>query len=148
MTKKVIQINKNPVYDSGMIITVFSKDTDFSGELSFKKSLQINGAFNGEISSGGFLVIGEGAVVKANIRAKSVILMGTVHGNIEATTRLEIHATGKLYGNVRTAKLQIADGVVFEGKCEMIRGDAKKADRDADDKDTTRETTNEEAAQA
>ncbi len=29
--------------------------------------------------------------------------------------------TGKIYGNVRTAKLRIADGVVFEGKCEMIR---------------------------
>ena len=77
--------------------------------------------------SGGFLVVGEGAVVKANIKAKTVILIGTVHGNIEATSRLEIHGTGKLYGNIRTAKLQIADGVVFEGKCEMIKGDAKKA---------------------
>lgn len=148
MTKKVIQINKNPMYDSGMISTVFSRDTDFSGELSFKKSLQINGTFDGEILSGGFLVIGEGAVVKANIRAKSVILMGTVHGNIEATTRIEIHASGKLYGNIRTAKLQIADGVVFEGKCEMIKGDAKKIERDGEDRDTGREALKEEAAQA
>ena len=78
MTKKVIQINKNPVYDIGMVTTVFSKDTEFFGDLSFKKSLQINGYFEGEIVSGGFLVVGEGAVVKANIRAKTVILMGTV----------------------------------------------------------------------
>ena len=111
MAKKVIQINKNPVYDIGMITTVFSKDTEFNGELSFKKSLQINGNFEGEILSGGFLVVGEGAVVKANIKAKTVIIIGTVHGNIEAATRLEIHTTGKLYGNIRTAKLQIADGV-------------------------------------
>ena len=74
MTKKVIQINKNPVYDFGMVTTVFNKDTEFSGDLSFKKSLQINGTFEGEISSGGFLVIGEGAVVRANIKAKTVIL--------------------------------------------------------------------------
>ena len=64
MTKKVIQINKNPVYDIGMITTVFSKDTEFFGDLSFKKSLQINGYFEGEIVSGGFLVVGEGAVVR------------------------------------------------------------------------------------
>ncbi|MBN1497770.1 MAG: polymer-forming cytoskeletal protein [Spirochaetes bacterium] len=134
MTKKVIQINKNPVYDVGMVTTVFSKDTEFFGDLSFKKSLQINGYFEGEIVSGGFLVVGEGAVVKANIRAKSVILMGTVHGNIEATQRLEIHSTGKLYGNIRTAKLQIADGVVFEGACEMIKGDARKQDKEEDEK--------------
>ena len=147
MAKKVIQINKNPVYDIGMVTTVFSKDTDFNGELSFKKSLQINGNFEGEIVSGGFLVIGEGAVVKANIKAKTVIIIGTVHGNIEATSRLEIHAAGKLYGNIRTAKLQIADGVVFEGKCEMIKGDQKKPDRDADDKDDSPESEGKEAAQ-
>ncbi len=135
MTKKVIQINKNPVYDFGMVTTVFNKDTEFSGDLSFKKSLQINGLFEGEISSGGFLVIGEGAVVRANIKAKTVILMGTVHGNIEALSRLEIHGTGRLYGNIRTAKLQIADGVVFEGKCEMIKGETRKAEKEPDDKE-------------
>lgn len=136
MTKKVIQINKNPVYDFGMVTTVFNKDTEFSGDLSFKKSLQINGLFDGEISSGGFLVIGEGAVVRANIKAKTVILMGTVHGNIEALTRLEIHGTGRLYGNIRTAKLQIADGVVFEGKCEMIKGETRKAEKEPEDRET------------
>lgn len=135
MTKKVIQINKNPVYDFGMVTTVFNKDTEFSGDLSFKKSLQINGTFEGEISSGGFLVIGEGAVVRANIKAKTVILMGTVHGNIEALSRLEIHGTGRLYGNIRTAKLQIADGVVFEGKCEMIKGETRKTEKEPDDKE-------------
>lgn len=148
MTKKVIQINKNPVYDIGMVTTVFSKDTEFNGELTFKKSLQINGYFEGEIVSGGFLVVGEGAVVKANVRAKTVILMGTVHGNIEATSRLEIHATGKLYGNIRTAKLQIADGVVFEGNCEMIKGDAKKGDKEAGEKEEAREEPAGEAAQS
>jgi len=45
MTIKVIQVNKNPVYDVGMIATVFGKDTSFYGDLSFKKSLQINGYF-------------------------------------------------------------------------------------------------------
>jgi len=147
MAKKVIQINKNPVYDIGMVTTVFSRDTEFNGELAFKKSLQINGNFEGEIVSGGFLVVGEGAVVKANIKAKTVIIIGTVHGNIEATSRLEIHTTGKLYGNIRTAKLQIADGVVFEGKCEMIKGDQKKTDKDSEEKDESKETEGEAAAE-
>ncbi len=148
MTKKVIQINKNPVYDIGMINTVFSKDTEFFGDLSFKKSLQINGYFEGEIVSGGFLVVGEGSVVKANIKAKTVILQGTVYGNIEATARLEIHATGKLYGNIRTAKLQIADGVVFEGTCEMIKGDGKKPDKETDDTGSAKDSLKEAAAEA
>ncbi len=126
MAKKVIQVNKNPVYDVGMVTTVFGKDTEFTGDLSFEKSLQINGTFEGEITSGGFLVIGDGAVVKANIKVDTIILKGTVHGNIEAAKRLEIHPNGALYGNIRTAKLQIADGVIFEGKCEMIKSNEKK----------------------
>ncbi|PKL38130.1 MAG: cell division protein [Spirochaetae bacterium HGW-Spirochaetae-1] len=131
MTKKVIQVSKNPVYDIGMISTVFARDTEFSGDLTFKKSLQINGKFDGEISSGGFLVIGEGAEVRANIRAKTVILMGTVFGNIEAENKLEIHTSGRLFGNIRTSQLKIADGVVFEGKCEMIKADEKKQKKEA-----------------
>jgi cytoskeletal protein CcmA (bactofilin family) len=121
MAKKIIQVNKNPVYDIGMISTVFNKNTEFTGDLIFKKSLQINGKFDGEISSGGYLVIGEEAVVKANIKADTVIIKGTVYGNVEAVSRLEIHTNGKLYGNIRTKKLVISDGVVFEGKCEMIK---------------------------
>lgn len=126
MAKKIIQVNKNPVYDIGMISTVFNKNTEFYGDLTFKKSLQINGKFEGEITSGSYLVIGEEAVVKANIKADTVIIKGTVHGNVEAVTRLEIHTNGKLYGNIRTKKLMISDGVVFEGKCEMIKPYEKK----------------------
>jgi cytoskeletal protein CcmA (bactofilin family) len=121
MARKVIQVNKNPVYEIGMIATVFGKETQFFGDLTFKKSLQINGTFEGEISSGGFLVIGEGAVVKANINAKVVIVNGTVYGNIEAREKLEIQPNGKVFGNIRTSKLKIADGVIFEGSCEMIK---------------------------
>jgi cytoskeletal protein CcmA (bactofilin family) len=126
MAKKVIQVSKNPVYDIGMIATVFAKDTEFNGDLAFSKSLQINGRFDGEITSGGYLVVGDGAEVKANIKAKTVILKGTVYGNIEADARLEIHANGRLYGNIRTAQLKIADGVVFEGRCEMIKPAERK----------------------
>lgn len=139
MAKKVIQVNKNPVYEIGMVSTVFGKDTEFTGDLSFEKSLQINGSFEGEITSGGYLVIGEGASIKANIKADTVILKGTVHGNIEATRRLEIHPNGALYGNIRTAKLQIADGVIFEGKCEMIKPQERKGKGGKDPKEA-RET--------
>ncbi|HSV95517.1 MAG TPA: polymer-forming cytoskeletal protein [Spirochaetota bacterium] len=132
MTKKIIQVNTNPVYENGMIGTVFAKDTEFIGDLVFKKSLQINGYFEGEIVSEGFLVVGEGAVVKANVKARAVIIHGTVHGNIEALDRLEIQSSGKLYGNIRTSKLKIADGVVFEGKCEMVKSPTGTARKDED----------------
>lgn len=103
------------------IITTLGKETVFTGTMRFSKSLKIDGKFEGEIVSSGFLYVEEGADVRANIKVKSVVVGGIVHGNIEATEKLEMLASGQVYGNVRTAKLKIADGVIFEGKCEMIR---------------------------
>ncbi len=103
------------------IITTLGRETDFNGVMRFKESLKIDGSFSGEIVSTGFLYVEQGATITANIRVGSVVVGGTVTGNIEATEKLEMLTTGKVFGNIRTAKLKIADGVVFEGKCEMIK---------------------------
>jgi cytoskeletal protein CcmA (bactofilin family) len=107
------------------ITTTLGKETSFNGVLRFKESLKIDGTFEGEIESPGFLFIENGATVKANIKVGSVVVGGVVRGNIEASERLEMLTTGKVFGNIRTAKLNIADGVVFEGKCEMIKNPEK-----------------------
>jgi cytoskeletal protein CcmA (bactofilin family) len=103
------------------ISTTLGRETSFNGVMRFRDSLKIDGTFTGEIMSTGFLYIENGASVTANIRVGSVVIGGTVKGNVEATEKLEMLATGKVFGNIRTAKLKIADGVVFEGKCEMIK---------------------------
>jgi len=103
------------------ITTTLGRETEFNGVMRFKDSLKIDGNFTGEIISAGFLYVEQGATITANIRVGSVVVGGTVKGNIEATEKLEMLATGKVYGNIRTGKLKIADGVVFEGKCEMIK---------------------------
>jgi cytoskeletal protein CcmA (bactofilin family) len=107
------------------ITTTLGRETSFNGVLRFKESLKIDGTFEGEIESPGFLYIENGATVEANIKVGSVVVGGIVRGNIEASERLEMLTTGKVFGNIRTAKLNIADGVVFEGKCEMIKNPEK-----------------------
>ena len=103
------------------ISTTLGKETVFTGTMRFSKSLKIDGRFDGEIISTGSLYIEEGAVVQANIRVRSIVIGGVIRGNVEASERVEMLSTGQVFGNVRTAKLRIADGVVFEGKCEMIK---------------------------
>ncbi|XDD53488.1 polymer-forming cytoskeletal protein [Leptospira sp. WS4.C2] len=120
MSKKEMQTT---ITEHGVIATILGKETAFSGTLAFKKPLQISGDFTGEIISDGYLVISEGARVKANIKAGTVVVGGTIVGNVTATQRLEMLSTGKVQGNIRTAKLQIADGVVFDGNCEMLSSD-------------------------
>lgn len=105
--------------------TTLGAETHFSGTLRFKDSLRIRGRFEGEIDATGRLYIDPEAEVTArSIRATSVVVGGTVHGDIEAADRIEMLASAKVYGNVKTARLRIADGVIFEGACEMIRDPA------------------------
>lgn len=103
------------------ITTTLGKQTSFKGTMRFSESLKIDGYFEGRIESKGFLYIEEGAEIRADIKVGSIVVGGVVHGNIHATEKLEMLATGQVFGNVKTAKLRIADGVIFEGKCEMIK---------------------------
>jgi cytoskeletal protein CcmA (bactofilin family) len=105
-----------------MASTTLGTETSLSGTLKFKDSLRIRGKFEGEIDAIGHLYIDPEAIVTAkNIRATSVVVGGTVHGDIEAADRIEMMSSAKVYGNVRTTHLRIADGVIFEGACEMLR---------------------------
>ncbi|MFW5683570.1 MAG: bactofilin family protein [Spirochaetota bacterium] len=121
------------------IKTRLGTDTILRGTLRFRESVEISGRLEGKIIAEGFLYVRDGAEIEADIRARDIIVAGTVHGNIEATHRLEILETGKIYGNVRTAQFRVADGVVFEGKCEMIR-DAEKVDVFSSDIEQIRES--------
>lgn len=96
-------------------------ETVFKGKLRFKESVRIGGRYEGEIEAAGFLFVEEGATVKADVTADHIIVGGTIHGNVVAREEIEMLPSCKLYGNVKAGRIRIADGVVFEGKCEMIR---------------------------
>jgi cytoskeletal protein CcmA (bactofilin family) len=103
----------------------FGRDSSLRGTLRFSTSVKLAGRFEGQIDSTGFLYIENGAEIRADIKARSIIVGGVVYGNMEASEKIIMLPSGRIHGNVRTAKLKIADGVLFEGKCEMIkRGEA------------------------
>ena len=100
---------------------LLGKDASLDGTLRFSKSLRICGRFQGIIDSTGFLNVAAGAEVKADIKAYAAVISGKVVGNIEVEDRLEMTSGSYVCGDVKAAKLKIADGVFFEGKCSMIR---------------------------
>ena len=100
--------------------TRLGSESLLKGELQFEDAMRISGRFHGKITSGGFLYIEEGAEIEADISVRDIVIGGTVRGNITALGMIEMLDNAQVYGNVRSAKLRIADGVIFEGSCEMI----------------------------
>jgi cytoskeletal protein CcmA (bactofilin family) len=90
-----------------------------SGQLTFQGPARIDGSVEGEVHCNGKLIIGEGAEVRAKVSGQTLIIQGRVEGNITAKERIELQAPARLYGNIETPRLVIAEGVVFDGDCSM-----------------------------
>jgi cytoskeletal protein CcmA (bactofilin family) len=103
-------------------VVVFRADTRFTGLLRFKEALCIQGKFTGTIDAAGALIVDKGAVVEADrISVSSLIVYGTVRGDVCAMDKVDMLSGAEVRGNISAARLRIAEGVLFEGQCGMIR---------------------------
>lgn len=111
------------------ITALLGRGTRFEGKLYFEGRVRIDGMFKGEIKSDDTLIIGDGAEVHAEIDVATVIVRGgVVHGNMRASTAIEIHAPGKVIGNIHSPSLFIERGVEFQGSCRMDPVEPNAAD--------------------
>jgi cytoskeletal protein CcmA (bactofilin family) len=97
-----------------------SKDVEVKGSVKFANEFVLDGNLQGEISSvDGILAIGENADVRGEVKSKTVIVKGKVHGNITVQERCELHSHSQLIGDLKAARLVIEEGATFVGKSEV-----------------------------
>ena len=90
-----------------------------NGKLYFDTAARVDGQVEGEITAKETLVVGETAIITAQIRAASVVVAGKVSGDITASHRIEIRPSAKVLGNITAPILVIQEGALFEGHCAM-----------------------------
>jgi cytoskeletal protein CcmA (bactofilin family) len=88
------------------------------GKLNFEAPARIDGQMNGEIFAKD-LIIGATALVTAQIKATSVIVAGTVKGEIIASQSIEIRSSARVSGKIASPILVVHEGAAFEGRCAM-----------------------------
>lgn len=94
--------------------------TEIEGEVHFNEELRVDGKIGGKITSErGRLLVGESGLIEAEINVGTASISGTVSGTLEASVRVEIHSTGKFYGEIHAPALIIEEGAIFEGRCDM-----------------------------
>ena len=96
---------------------VIGENSYFSGSFNINGSLRIDGRFEGKFLKADQLYIGTDGKVRTNIDAVSVIVEGLIIGNINASNRVLLMPTAKVFGDIRTPELIIQNGVLLEGKC-------------------------------
>jgi cytoskeletal protein CcmA (bactofilin family) len=98
--------------------TLIGKDVTFEGTIKTDKVMRVDGKISGNICAGG-LIIGEGAEITGDIESNIVLVGGTVKGNISAVETIELLSSAKIFGDIKTNSLAIADGAQFYGKSSM-----------------------------
>jgi len=96
-----------------------NSDVEIKGTLKFSGEMTFDGKLDGDIASEGSLNLGDNAVVKGNINVNNVVVRGKINGNIVAKEKIEIKSKTELFGDIRTPKLVIEEGVTFVGKSEV-----------------------------
>lgn len=110
---------QQPVQAVERITSVLGSGVIWHGSINGSGGVRIEGAFEGEIALRGMLVVGEtGRVTCQNVRANTVIVAGAVRGNI-TTQKLEIRATGRVWGDVVTTAFVTEEGAFLRGQIRM-----------------------------
>lgn len=97
------------------------------GQIYSKEDLFVDGDLEGTVEALEHrLTIGPNGSVHAGIKAREVVALGTIQGNVEATEKIEIRKDAKLVGDIKTARIIIEDGAYFKGSIDIVKPEPAK----------------------
>ena len=102
------------------ISTLISEGCILDGNLKAPDFARIDGQITGDVMVDEGLILGEKGSILGNVVTKELVVYGTITGNLQVTS-LEIRATGKVTGEIRTQTLQVENGAVYNGSLSMTQ---------------------------
>jgi cytoskeletal protein CcmA (bactofilin family) len=103
------------------------KSVMIKGQIISREDLFLDGELEGTVELHEHrLTIGPNGRVQANVKAREIVVIGTINGNVEASDKLEIRKEARLVGDIRTARIVIEDGAYFKGSIDIIKQEVSK----------------------
>lgn len=99
--------------------TLIAEGLSIDGDITCDEELTVQGSLRGRLTSTDQVSVVTPGVVEADLSAHSVSISGQVTGDISATARVDLQSGGRLVGDVKAARLTIADGASFKGNVDM-----------------------------
>lgn len=97
------------------------------GQIFSREDLVIDGEVEGTVEAQDHRVtVGPNGKVNASVKAREIVILGAIHGNVEATDKIDIRKDARLVGDIKTARIVIEDGAYFKGSIDIVKLEAKK----------------------
>lgn len=123
------------------ISTLLGEDARIEGHLDFGGTLRLDGKLEGTLTGRkGTLIVGEKAILEAQITVKNAVIMGTVTGTVEALEKIELYPPAKIDGDIVAPKVTIEAGAILNGKCLMTSPETQKGKPASTASSSTKET--------
>jgi cytoskeletal protein CcmA (bactofilin family) len=106
----------------GELSTILGRGALIQGDLRVEHSLRVDGKVNGDVTSTDTLIVGAEGEITGQVSAKNLILGGKVFGSLVAPGRTVLESKSEFQGDIKTSKLVIDEGAIFDGKCSMTNG--------------------------
>lgn len=116
--------NNLPAVDAGY--SVLDAHLSIHGDIETEGTIRVDGQLDGSIRRADIVVVGTGATVNGDISAREVIVGGTVHGNITATTRIELQPSAVVSGDIDAGAIMIHEGCVVQGRLTVTAANTKE----------------------
>jgi cytoskeletal protein CcmA (bactofilin family) len=107
--------------------SLIGEGTTLRGDFDLNGLLRIDGTFFGKVKTNGKVLVGKNGIAESTIIAGTVIIGGKVRGEIIATDGITLLSTGEMIGTITTSHLIIEEGVIFDGKCEVVEDKERMA---------------------
>jgi cytoskeletal protein CcmA (bactofilin family) len=119
----------SPERESGPVVTTsesgerfkheIAADVAISGRIAFPGNARIDGRLTGEVRADALLVVGPTAHLRADVRAQSLVLFGTIEGSVCQSESVELKPGSKLIGGLEATRVVVHAGAIFEGRCSI-----------------------------
>ena len=108
--------------ERGRNLAQIGKSLKLKGSITGSEDLYIDGEVEGTVElKDNSLTVGPNGRVHADVTARSIMILGRLHGNVKAGEKIEIRKTGSLEGDLTTARIVIEDGAVFRGSIDIVK---------------------------
>lgn len=129
--KEVPPVSTSPVrtteYETARGSASIGKSVTIKGQIFSREDLIVDGEIEGAIELNDHrLTVGPNGRVRAGIKAREIVVLGSIEGDVEALDKIDIRKDAKLVGDIKTARIVIEDGAYFKGSIDIVKVDAPK----------------------
>ncbi len=129
--KEGLPLSASPVrtteFESPRGAASIGKSVTIKGQIFSREDLMVDGEIEGAIELNEHrLTVGPNGRVRAGIKAREIVVLGTIDGNVEALDKIDIRKDAKLVGDIKTARIIIEDGAYFKGSIDIVKTEAPK----------------------